>query len=89
VLVFTLLFLAYSVHLYKYQKKEIDMKKFIFVICLALTALTALPVIANGVGEVGTDCSAGVQSTRATVAEASVPAQTDTTVQPAGTSTVR
>jgi hypothetical protein len=86
VLVFTLLFLAYSVHIYKYQKKEIDMKKFIFVICLALTAL---PVIANGVGEVGTDCSAGVQSTRATVAEASVPAQTDTTVQPAGTSTVR
>jgi len=62
------------------------MKKFIFVICLALTAL---PVIANGVGQVGTDCASGIQGSRKAVAEAPVSTEVESTTTPTTTTTVR
>jgi len=54
------------------------MKKFMFVICLTLTAL---PVFANGVGEVGTDCASMAQDSRREVVETQAPAQSETVIE--------
>ena len=51
------------------------MKKSIVVICLVLTAL---PILANGVGEVGTECTSMAGDARREVVESEVPANAET-----------